>query len=137
VRVICARRTVTGEAAAARARAAHPLQGGVRRTRSRVVREHPPVAEELVADKVDALICNAGLALTARTDEGLERTVGVCHRSFLLARLLMPRLLHPRAARGDGVEHQPSHAGEARLITSMTRFHQGSRRVRPGEAATC
>ena len=51
---------------------------------------------ELDAPRVDALVCNAGLSVTSwqGTEEGFERTVGVCHIGhFLLARLLMPRLL--------------------------------------------
>ncbi|MGK2914694.1 MAG: SDR family NAD(P)-dependent oxidoreductase, partial [Porticoccaceae bacterium] len=53
-------------------------------------------AKRLQTDKIDALICNAGLALMAyeETTDGFEKTVGVCHVGhFLLARLLMPRLL--------------------------------------------
>ena len=102
--MIYACRTVTGgEAAVARARAAHPgcraefveldlaSFASIRR-----------FADSLAADKIDALICNAGLALMAwgETEEGFERTVGVCHIGhFLLARLLMPRLLASGAPR--------------------------------------
>jgi len=51
---------------------------------------------ELDAPRVDALICNAGLSVAGwqGTEEGFEVTVGICHVGhFLLARLLMPRLL--------------------------------------------
>jgi len=53
-------------------------------------------ADTLGDERIDALICNAGLATTtyAETEEGFERTVGVCHIGhFLLTRLLMRRLL--------------------------------------------
>jgi WW domain-containing oxidoreductase len=51
---------------------------------------------ELDAPRIDALVCNAGLSVPSwqPTEEGFERTVGVCHIGhFLLTRLLMPRLL--------------------------------------------
>src|SRR5262245_8156470 len=53
-------------------------------------------AAELDAPGVDALVCNAGLSVTSwqGTEDGFERTVGVCHVGhFLLTRLLMSRLL--------------------------------------------
>jgi WW domain-containing oxidoreductase len=51
---------------------------------------------QLNADKIDTLICNAGLVTPTyeQTQEGIEKTVGVCHYGhFLLTRLLLPRLL--------------------------------------------
>ena len=118
-RVIYACRTVTGgEAAVARARAAHP---GCRAEFAELdlasfasIRRF---ADTLKADKIDALICNAGLALMsyAETDEGFERTVGVCHIGhFLLARLLMPRLLASGAPRVVMVS-STSHGTPAKL----------------------
>ncbi len=59
-------------------------------------------AEALDAERIDALICNAGLSRLdfAATEDGFEQTVGVCHIGhFLLARLLMPRLLAAPAPR--------------------------------------
>ena len=59
-------------------------------------------ADQLEADKIDILICNAGLITTdyQQTCEGLEQTVGVCHFGhFLLTRLLMPRLLNALESR--------------------------------------
>jgi WW domain-containing oxidoreductase len=59
-------------------------------------------AQELPDERIDALICNAGLSLLkyAETAEHFERVVGVCHVGhFLLTRLLMPRLLAAGAAR--------------------------------------
>lgn len=53
-------------------------------------------AAALPDQTIDALICNAGLSLLsyAETEEQFERVVGVSHIGhFLLARLLMPRLL--------------------------------------------
>ena len=82
--------------------------------RSRSIRRF---ADTLKADKIDALICNAGLALMsyAETDEGFERTVGVCHIGhFLLARLLMPRLLASGAPRVVMVS-STSHGTPAKL----------------------
>lgn len=101
--IFACRQASTGEAAVARARAKHPgckaefaeldlgCLASVRR-----------FAERLQADKIDALVCNAGLALMAyeETADGFEKTVGVCHIGhFLLARLLMPRLLASGAPR--------------------------------------
>jgi WW domain-containing oxidoreductase len=95
--IFACRQASTGKAAVARAESAHPgckaefaeldlaSFASVRR-----------FADELRTDKVDALICNAGLSILswAETAEGFERTVGVCHIGhFLLTRLLMPRLL--------------------------------------------
>ncbi|MFT7467507.1 MAG: NAD(P)-dependent dehydrogenase (short-subunit alcohol dehydrogenase family) [Candidatus Pseudothioglobus sp.] len=51
---------------------------------------------QLNAEKIDTLICNAGLVTPTyeQTQEGIEKTVGVCHYGhFLLTRLLLPRLL--------------------------------------------
>jgi len=57
---------------------------------------------KLDTDKIDILICNAGLIATdyQQTQEGLEQTVGVCHFGhFLLTTLLMPRLLNALESR--------------------------------------
>lgn len=97
-RVIFACRNATsGEAAVGRARAAHlacsPEFQELDLASFASIRRF---ADQLKADRIDALICNAGLVLMswAETEEGFERTVGVCHIGhFLLARLLMPRLL--------------------------------------------
>ena len=56
----------------------------------------------LKADRIDTLICNAGLVLPAfeQTQEGIEKTVGVAHHGhFLLTKLLLPRLLAAAAPR--------------------------------------
>jgi WW domain-containing oxidoreductase len=98
----CRSRT-TGEAAVARARAEFPSCkaefaeldlasfASVRR-----------FAQALQAERIDALVCNAGLSRLdyAQTADGFEQTVGVCHIGhFLLARLLMPRILAAAAPR--------------------------------------
>jgi len=52
-------------------------------------------AQELAVDKLDAVICNAGLFATSyqATKDGLESTVGVCHFGhFLLVQGLLGRL---------------------------------------------
>jgi WW domain-containing oxidoreductase len=54
------------------------------------------------AEKLDILVCNAGLygGGYAQTAEGFERTVGVCHIGhFLLVMLLLPRLEAAGSAR--------------------------------------
>ncbi len=51
---------------------------------------------QLEAATIDLLICNAGSMSTTlvSTEQGYERTVGICHIGhFLLAQLLMPQLL--------------------------------------------
>ena len=76
--------------------------------------------DTLVTDRVDTLICNAGLSLMkfATTAEGFERTVGVCHIGhFLLTRLLMPRLLAapaPRVVMVSSNSHKPHARATAR-----------------------
>lgn len=103
-RVIYACRTAAGgEAAVARARAAHPgCKAEFMELDLASFASIRRFSDALEADKIDALICNAGVALMAwaETEEGFERTVGVCHIGhFLLARLLMPRLLASGAPR--------------------------------------
>lgn len=101
--IFACRRQANGEAAVTRALAAHP---GCKA-------EFAPLdlgsfvsirrfAEQLDAKHIDGLICNAGLFAPswARTAEGFERTVGVCHIGhFLLTRCLMGRLLAAPAPR--------------------------------------
>jgi WW domain-containing oxidoreductase len=92
-----------GEEAVARARAEHP---GTR------VEFHEldldafagikGFVQRLDAERIDALVCNAGLSLPnfQETEDGYERVVGVCHMGhFMLTRLLMPRLLTAPAPR--------------------------------------
>ncbi|MCB1685405.1 MAG: SDR family NAD(P)-dependent oxidoreductase [Pseudomonadales bacterium] len=59
-------------------------------------------AAVLDAEGIDTLVCNAGLAALdyEETEDGFERTTGVCHIGhFLLTRLLMPKLLAAPAPR--------------------------------------
>lgn len=95
--IFACRNSVTGEAAVARVQQRHPncraefLALDLASTAS--IREF---CKSLNAEKIDALICNAGLAPTRyqETEERVERTVGVCHYGhFLLTKILMPRLL--------------------------------------------
>jgi WW domain-containing oxidoreductase len=113
--VYACRQPASGEAAVARALAAHPgckaefaeldlaSFASVRR-----------FAERLNAERVDALICNAGIFVMkwAETEEGFERTLGVCHIGhFLLTRWLMPRLIAsgaPRIVMVSSVAHESS-----------------------------
>ena len=95
--IFACRSKVTGEAAVARARQTHP--GCAAQFAALDLASFKSIrafADDLQADRIDALICNAGLAAMSysQTEEGYERTVGVCHIGhFLLTRLLMPRLL--------------------------------------------
>lgn len=95
--VFACRNSIAGEAAVAKTLALHP---GCRAeflnldlaSRTNIGQ----FCESLDAEKIDVLICNAGLAPTqySETEDGLESAVGVCHFGhFLLTRNLMPRLL--------------------------------------------
>jgi WW domain-containing oxidoreductase len=86
-----------GEAAVERARATHANSGAEARVLDLAsFASIGRFCATLDAPRIDALVCNAGLSISswAETEEGFERTVGVCHIGhFLLTRLLMPRLL--------------------------------------------
>jgi len=111
--VFACRQAAAGEAALARTRAAHPgckaEFGELDLASFASIRRF---AERLQADRIDALVCNAGLATLeyAETEEHFERTVGVCHIGhFLLTRLLMPRLLAagtPRVVMVSSTSHR-------------------------------
>lgn len=103
-RVIYAcRQRATGEAAVARARREFPsCKAECRELDLGSLASVRRFADALDAAHIDALICNAGLSRLdfAATEDGFEQTVGVCHIGhFLLARLLMPRLLAAPAPR--------------------------------------
>jgi len=95
--IFACRQPATGEAAVARTRQAHPgCNAEFAQLDLASFASITQFADRLDTDRIDALICNAGLIQTtwAGTEEGFERTVGVCHIGhFLLARLLMPRML--------------------------------------------
>jgi len=101
--VYACRQKASGEAAVARAVAAHP--GCAAEFAELDLASFASIrrfAERLSAERIDALICNAGLFLMkwAETEEGFERTLGVCHIGhFLLTRWLIPRLLASQAPR--------------------------------------
>jgi NAD(P)-dependent dehydrogenase (short-subunit alcohol dehydrogenase family) len=112
-RVIYAcRQAASGEAAVARAKAAHPgCNAEFAELDLASFASIERFAERLSAERIDTLICNAGLFLMtwAETEEGFERTLGVCHIGhFLLGRWLMPRLLSsgaPRVVMVSSVAH--------------------------------
>ena len=101
--VFACRQAASGEAAVARARAKHPkCRAEFAELDLASFASIRRFADQLQAESIDALICNAGLSILAwaETEEGFERTVGVCHIGhFLLARLLLPRLLASGAPR--------------------------------------
>jgi WW domain-containing oxidoreductase len=101
--VYACRHKASGEAAVARALAAHSgCKAAFAELDLASFASIRRFADRLNAERIDALICNAGLFLMkwAETEEGFERTFGVCHIGhFLLARCLMPRLLASRAPR--------------------------------------
>ena len=101
--IFACRSSTTGEAAVQRTRQLHPhCQVDFRPLDLASARSIIAFADQLEADKIDILICNAGLITTdyQQTCEGLEQTVGVCHFGhFLLTRLLMPRLLNALESR--------------------------------------
>lgn len=116
--IFACRQPATGEAAVARARDAHP---GCKAEFAEIdlasFSSITRFAQRLEAERIDALICNAGLWLMtyAETEEGFERTVGVSHIGhFLLARSLMPRLLGSGAPRVVMVSSE-SHRMPAKL----------------------
>ena len=116
--ILACRNPETGAAAAQRIRTAHP---GARA-------EFAPLdlaslasvrafCDALDAPVIDTLICNAGLASLRwdTTEDGFERTVGVCHIGhFLLTQLLLPRLLAASAPRVVMVSSE-SHRSPRRL----------------------
>jgi len=95
--VLACRQTATGEAAAARIRAGQPQADlAVLPLDLASFRSVLSFADALDAPRIHALVCNAGLAPSRyeTTEEGFEKTVGVCHIGhFLLTRLLAGRLL--------------------------------------------
>lgn len=116
--ILACRVEQTGQAAAARIRAAHPgAQAQCRQLDLASLANVRAFCDGLDAPVVDALVCNAGLAVTrfAVTEDGFERTVGICHIGhFLLTRLLMPRLLAAAAPRVVMVSSE-SHRSPRRL----------------------
>jgi len=103
-RVIYAcRQRATGEAAVARARTEFPsCKAEFAELDLASLASVRRFAEQLQVDRIDALVCNAGLSVMdyRETADGFEQTVGVCHVGhFLLARLLMPKLLAAKSPR--------------------------------------
>jgi WW domain-containing oxidoreductase len=106
------------EATVARIRALHPDAEVIGEVMDLAAfRSIRAFAERLGEAPVDALVCNAGLAALdfQTTEEGIERTVGVCHFGhFLLTRLLIGRLLAAPAPRVVMVSSE-SHRSPRRL----------------------
>lgn len=103
-RVIYAcRQPATGEAAVARARTEFPsCRAEFAELDLASFASIQRFAGQLEAERIDALVCNAGLSRLDydETADGFEQTVGVCHIGhFLLARLLMSRILAAPAPR--------------------------------------
>ncbi|MEE4380724.1 MAG: SDR family oxidoreductase [Pseudomonadales bacterium] len=116
--VLACRDATTGGAAAERIRRTHP---GARAEAAQLdlasFASIRAFAEGLDAERIDAVVCNAGLAVTdyGETEDGFERTVGICHVGhFLLVRWLMPRLLAAERPRVVMVSSE-SHRMPARL----------------------
>ncbi len=128
--IFACRNAASGEAAAARARTAHPgCQAEFQELDLASFASIRRFADQLKTDRIDALICNAGLVLMswAETEEGFERTVGVCHIGhFLLARLLMTRLLASGAPRvvmvSSGSHKMPPRLDFTQLPMTRERF---------------
>jgi WW domain-containing oxidoreductase len=95
--VLACRQRHSGEAAVARIRQVYP-QAHVEFAQLDLA-SLPAVrrfCDALALPKIDILICNAGSMSTQylETEQGFERTLGVCHIGhFLLAQQLLPKLL--------------------------------------------
>jgi WW domain-containing oxidoreductase len=128
--VYACRQVASGEAAAARARAEYAgCRAEVAALDLASFASIQRFAAQFDGSHIDALVCNAGLAMTtyAETAEGFERTVGVCHIGhFLLTRLLMPRLLAsatPRVVMVSSTSHRsPATLDFARLPMTSANF---------------
>jgi WW domain-containing oxidoreductase len=140
--VYACRQRASGEAAIARARAEHPeCKAELAELDLASFASIRRFAERLDAERIDALICNAGLfrMTWAETEEGFEQTVGVCHIGhFLLARWLLSRLLASGAPRVVMVS-SVSHRSPAKLDFDRLPMTQGNFRgmVAYGQAKLC
>lgn len=104
-------------------------------TRQRLLQAHPGIdvetavmdlaslasvsdfCQQLPHDKIDTVICNAGVVAPAygETRDGFEQTVGVCHVGhFLLVNSLLPRILS---------------AGEPRVVMVSSESHRAPPRL--------
>lgn len=111
--VLACRSLETGHAASQRIREAH--SGADVNCQQLDLGSLPAVkafVEALDDTPIDILVCNAGsMSLEyAETEQGFERTLGVCHIGhFLLVKLLMPKLLAshtPRVVMVSSIAHQ-------------------------------
>lgn len=140
--ILACRNRESGAAAVARIRARHPRAaaelapldlGSFRSIRA--------FDAALDADRIDLLILNAGSVSTTylETEDGFERTVGVCHVGhFLLTRLLLPRLLaagQPRIVIVSSESHRhPKHLDFSRFPLGP---HNYSTMIAYGQAKLC
>ncbi|NJN50916.1 MAG: SDR family oxidoreductase [Gammaproteobacteria bacterium] len=129
--IFACRRADTAQAAIARTRALHPTAkvsfveldlGAFASIRQ--------FADTIGSERIDALVCNAGLSVTrwTPTAEGYESTVGVSHIGhYLLARLLMPKLLasgNPRVVMVSSSSHRmPARLDFEKLPMSANNFN--------------
>lgn len=115
--VLACRDEAKAAQAVERIRGAHPAADAVAATLDLAsFRSIQDFAAGLGEAPIDVLIANAGLATTdfSTTEDGIERTVGVCHFGhFLLTRLLISRLLaaaSPRVVMVSSESHRaPRH----------------------------
>jgi WW domain-containing oxidoreductase len=95
--IFACRNSNTGEAAVARVQKQHPnSRVQFLRLDLASVASIREFCDSVQTEKIDVLICNAGLAPTRfqETEERVESTVGICHFGhFLLTKILLPRLL--------------------------------------------
>jgi NAD(P)-dependent dehydrogenase (short-subunit alcohol dehydrogenase family) len=140
--VLACRNPESGAAAVARIRARHP----------QALAEFLPLdlgsflsvrafCASLDAERIEVLILNAGSVSTVylETEDGFERTVGVCHIGhFLLTQLLLPRLLaagHSRVVVVSSESHRhPKHLDFSRLPLNRNNY---STMVAYGQAKLC
>ena len=111
--MLACRSLATGDAAASRIREAHA--GADVSCQQLDLASMPAIrafTEALDDTPIDILVCNAGsMSLEyVETEQGFERTLGVCHIGhFLLVKLLMSRLLAsgtPRVVMVSSIAHQ-------------------------------
>ena len=116
--LLACRNRGAGETAAARIRATHP--GAKAEFAALDLASLVSVSAfcaSLDAPRIDVLVCNAGLMSPgyASTDDGFEKTVGVCHIGhFALVQRLLPKLLAAGNPRVVMVASE-SHRSPARL----------------------
>lgn len=101
--ILAGRNPTTNQAALERIKAAHPhADVGFQPLDLSSLTSVRSFCDNFAYPSIDLLICNAGSMSTELlfTEQGFERTVGVCHIGhFLLCKLLMPKVLAAKAPR--------------------------------------